>query len=50
MVYKIDIWWFLFENFFEDINKKNNNYFDVLDDWLKIIFIFNNVDFVFVDL
>lgn len=36
--------------FFEDINKKKINYFDVLDDWLKIIFIFNNVDFVFVDL
>lgn len=48
-VYKIDIRWFSLENFLKTQIKKNND-FDVLDDWSKIIFIFNNVDPVSVDL
>lgn len=48
-VYKIDIRWFSLENFLKTQIKKNNH-FDVLDDWSKIIFIFNNVDPVSVDL
>lgn len=48
-VYKIDIRWFSLENFLKTQIKKTND-FDVLDDWSKIIFIFNNVDPVSVDL
>lgn len=48
-VYKIDIRWFSLENFLKTQIKKTND-FDVLDDWSKIIFMFNNVDPVSVDL
>ena len=33
---------------FEDINRKIYNHFDVLDDRSKILFIFNNVDPIYL--